>query len=130
MLGPTEKPINRPEVRQIMVSKDFSVAVMVSDGKKSAKWYKEVLGFETSEEGHWVTAWPKGAPWKLHLCEGKLEPGNTGIGFYAEDLKVEVDSLKKKGAKFAQDYTKTEWGEVAKVEDPDGNIIWISKGSP
>lgn len=44
-----------------MTSKAFSVAVMVSDGKKSAKWYKEKLGFETSVDGHWVTAWPKGA---------------------------------------------------------------------
>lgn len=113
-----------------MVSKEFSVAVMVSDAKKSAKWYGEMLGFETSQEGHWVTAWQKGGTWKLHLCEGKLEPGNTGISFYTEDVKSEAARLKKKGAKLAQDYTKTEWGEIAKVEDPDGNVIWISKGGP
>ena len=113
-----------------MVSSEFSVAVMVSDAKKSAKWYKETLGFLTSEEGHWVTAWPKGAEWKLHLCEGKLEPGNTGIGLYSADLKRDVAKLKKKGVKFAQDYTKTEWGEIAKIEDPDGNVFWMSMGSP
>ena len=38
--------------------------------------------------------------------------------------------LKKRGAKLAQDYTKTQWGENAQVEDPDGNIIWISAGGP
>ena len=114
-----------------MISKDLSIAVMVSDGKKSAAWYRSKLGFETSiDEGHWVTAGPKGAKWKLHLCEGKLEPGNTGISFYAEDVKKTVADLKKKGAKFAHDYTKTKWGEYAMVEDPDGNAIWISKGSP
>jgi catechol 2,3-dioxygenase-like lactoylglutathione lyase family enzyme len=114
-----------------MLSKEFSVAVMVSDAKKSAAWYEEKLGFETStEEGHWVTAWPKGAKWKLHLCEGKLEPGETGIGLYSEDVKKIVADLKKKGVKFATDYTKTEWGEIARFKDPDGNIIWISKGSP
>jgi uncharacterized glyoxalase superfamily protein PhnB len=114
-----------------MISKEFSVAVMVSDGKKSAAWYKEKLGFEIStEEDHWVTAWPKGAIWKLHLCEGKLEPGNTGIGLYSDDLKNTVANLKKKGVKFATDYTKTEWGEIAQLKDPDGNIIWISAGGP
>jgi catechol 2,3-dioxygenase-like lactoylglutathione lyase family enzyme len=114
-----------------MISKAFSVAVMVSDGKKSAAWYKDKLGFEVSTEyDHWVTAWPKGASWKLHLCEGKLEPGNTGIGFYADDVKKTVEDLKKKGVKFAIDYTKTEWGENAQLKDPDGNLIWISAGGP
>jgi len=113
-----------------MVSKEFSVAVVVSDAKKSAKWYREMLGFETSEEGHWVTTWPKGASWKLHLCEGEPEPGNTGISLYSEDVKGEAAKLKKKGAKFARDYKKTEWGENAMIEDPDGNVIWISQGSP
>lgn len=111
-----------------MLSREFTVAVMVSDAKKSAAWYAEKLGFETSVEGHWVTAWPKGANCKLHLCEGQTEPGNTGIGLYSADLKREVEDLKKKGVKFAMDYTKTEWGEMAQLEDPDGNVIWISAG--
>ena len=79
---------------------------------------------------HWVTAWPKGAMWKLHLCEGELEPGNTGIGFYSDDLKGTVADLKNKGVKFAMDYTKTEWGELAQLEDPDGNVISILPGGP
>jgi catechol 2,3-dioxygenase-like lactoylglutathione lyase family enzyme len=115
-----------------MFSNDFSVAVMVSDAKKSAAWYKEKLGFEVSaDEGHWVTAWSKGAQWKLHLCEGKLEPGNTGICLYTDNVEATVSDLKKKGVKFSQDYTKTDWGgEIAKFDDPDGNVFWISKGTP
>jgi predicted enzyme related to lactoylglutathione lyase len=113
-----------------MFSKSFSVAVMVSDGKKAAKWYKEKLGFNVStEDEHWVTAWPKGVNWRLHLCEGKLEPGNTGVGFYAEDLKKTVAELKKKGVKFSTDYTKTEWSEISMFDDPDGNTFWLSKGT-
>lgn len=112
-----------------MISKSFSVAVMVTNAKKSANWYKEKLGFNVSTEEHWVTAWPKGVTWKLHLCEGKLEPGNTGIGFYSEDLKKTVSELKKKGVKFSTDYTKTEWGEMSMFDDPDGNVFWISAGS-
>ncbi len=115
-----------------MLSNDFSVAVMVSDGKKAAAWYKEKLGFDVStEDDHWVTASNKGASWKLHLCEGDLEPGNTGIGFYTNDVQGTVSELKKKGVKFSKDYTKTDWGgEIAMFDDPDGNVFWISKGSP
>jgi uncharacterized glyoxalase superfamily protein PhnB len=113
-----------------MVSRELSVAVMVSDAKKAAAWYKEKLDFETSIEGHWVTAGPKDSSWKIHLCEGELEPGNTGIGFYTDDVEQTVAGLKKKGVTFAMDYTKTEWGEIAQFKDLDGNIIWISEGSP
>jgi catechol 2,3-dioxygenase-like lactoylglutathione lyase family enzyme len=114
-----------------MFSKEFSVAVMVSDGKKSAAWYKEKLGFQVSTKyGHWVTVWPKGADCRLHLCEGRLEPGNTGIGLYTANVKKAVADLKKKGVEFAMDYAKTEWGENAQLKDPDGNLIWIKKGSP
>jgi catechol 2,3-dioxygenase-like lactoylglutathione lyase family enzyme len=102
-----------------MFSKSFSVAVMVSDAKKSAKWYKSKLGFNAS-----------GATWKLHLCEGKLEPGNTGIAFYVEDLEKAVASLKKKDVNFSKDYTKAEWGEFASFDDPDGNVFAYLKGSP
>lgn len=115
-----------------MLSNESSVAVMVSDAKKSAAWYKEKLDFEVStEDDHWITAWSKGANWKLHLCEGDLEPGNTGIGFYASDVNQTVSELKKKGVKFSTDYKKTDWGgEIAKFDDPDGNIFWLSNGSP
>jgi catechol 2,3-dioxygenase-like lactoylglutathione lyase family enzyme len=116
-----------------MFSNNFSVAVVVSDPKKSAKWYKDKLGFDIStEDDHWVTAWEKGAPWKLHLCQQKnLEPGNTGICLYTDDVRGKVEELKKRGVKFSQDYTKTDWGgEIAKFDDPDGNIFWISKGGP
>jgi predicted enzyme related to lactoylglutathione lyase len=113
-----------------MFSKSFSVAVTVSDAKKAAKWYKQTLGFEVStEDEHWVTAGVKGAPWKLHLCETELEPGNTGICFYSENVKKTVDGLKKKGVKFSREYKKSEGGETALIEDPDGNIFWISSGT-
>jgi len=115
-----------------MLSNEFSVAVMVSDAKKSANWYREKLGFEVSlEDDHWITTWETGSQWKLHLCRGALEPGNTGIGFYTDNVEKVVNDLKSKGVKFSQDYTKTNWGgEIAKFDDPDGNVFWISSGSP
>jgi len=110
-----------------MISKLLTVAVMVSNAKESAKWYKEKLGFETSnEDDHWVVAWPKGADWMLHLCEGDLEPGNTGIGFYSDDVEKTVAYLKRKGVEFDQDYIRADWGGNAGFKDLDGNVIWIA----
>ena len=108
-----------------MFTTNFSVAVTVSDGKKAAAWYKEKLGMEVSAEEHWVTAGAKGASWRLHLCETDLDPGNTGIAFYTDDVKKAVSDLKKKGVKFTKDS-----GESAMFEDPDGNVFWIMKGGP
>ncbi len=113
-----------------MFSKNFSVAIVVSDAKKSAKWYADKLGLESSVEDHWVTVWAKGGNWKIHLCEGRPDPGNTGAALYVDDVKSAVDALKKKGVKFSQDYKMNPWGETAQLEDPDGNGIWVLKGAP
>lgn len=104
-----------------------SVAIVVSDGKKSANWFKEKLGFEVRDsEGHWITVAPKGSKLVIHLCEGdKLEPGNTGFAFYSKDVKKEEDVLRAKGVQFTQSTKKESWGTHAMFKDPDGNEFWI-----
>jgi catechol 2,3-dioxygenase-like lactoylglutathione lyase family enzyme len=113
-----------------MIDKPFSVAIMVTDPNKSAKWFEEKLGFDTSVKAHWVTAWPKGSQWKLHLCQGKLEPGNTGIAFYSQDVEKTAAEMKRKGVKFSMDATKRGPSTTAMFEDPDGNIFWLKQGEP
>jgi predicted enzyme related to lactoylglutathione lyase len=112
-----------------MVSKEYSLAIMVSDGNKTAKWFADSLGFESSTDGHWVLVWPKGSTAKIHLCEGKPEPGNSGIAFYVEDIKGQAEKMKKKGVKFTKDVKKTDWGTNAVFADPDGNEYWLFEGS-
>lgn len=104
-----------------------SVALVVSDGKKSAKWYKEKLGFEIrDQEGHWITVAPKGSKLVIHLCEGDtMEPGNSGFAFYAKDVKKEEEALRKKGVDFTAPTTKETWATYAIFKDPDGNEFWL-----
>ena len=115
-----------------MLSRIFTAAVVVSDGKKAARWYEEKRGSDVSTVmDHWGTANPKGVTdWKIHLSEGDPEPGNTGIGFYSDDAKRTVAGLKKKVVEFRRDYPRTDCGEFAQSKNPDGNIFWISAGSP
>ena len=112
-----------------MISREFSVAVVASDPKKSAKWFSDVLGFESSANGHWVVVHPKGSRTKIHLCEGTPEPGNTGIAFYAEDISELAAGMKSRGAKFTQDVKKESWGTYAMFADPDGNEYWLRQSS-
>jgi len=112
-----------------MVSKEFSVAVVVSDSKKSAKWFQAKAGFNASVEGHWVLVWPKGALAKVHLCEGKPDPGNTGIAFYAKDPVKLAGEMKAKGVKFTREVKKTDWGVNGTFADLDGNEYWLMEGT-
>jgi hypothetical protein len=102
---------------------------MVSDAKKSARWWKEKFGFNYSIEGHWVTVWPEGSTAKFHLCDWGLEPGNTGIAFYCSNLRKTVDELKRKRVKFSKEITPKDWGEYAMFEDLDKNEFWLVEGS-
>jgi len=105
------------------------VAVVVSNAKRSAKWFSTKLGFKIrSQDGHWVTVQPPGSSVVLHLCESKRrERGNTGIGFMAADVAATVKRLRKKGVRFTRPATETEWGTFAMFVDPDGNEFWISQ---
>jgi predicted enzyme related to lactoylglutathione lyase len=110
-----------------MIESIYSVAVVVSDRKKAAQWYKEKLGFAIKEESeeHWTIVGPPSWPSGLHLCEGDLEPGNTGILLYPDDFDKTVQELKNRGVQFTQEPKKEPWGTYAMFKDPDGNEFWL-----
>lgn len=105
-----------------------TIALVVSDAKKSAKWYTEKLDFEIRDhQGHWITVAPKKENIAFHLCEGyyPLEPGNSGISFVSKNVKKEEESLRKLGVQFTTPTTKEDWGTYAMFKDPDGNEFWL-----
>jgi len=110
-----------------MINSIIDVAIVVSNAKKSADWYKEKLGLEVRDnEGHWVTVAPKDSALVMHLCETKpLEQGNTGIAFRVDDLDRTYKEMVGKGVEFTVKPTKEEWGAYAMFEDPDGNEFWL-----
>ncbi len=110
-----------------MITTIGDVAVVVSDAKKSAEWYRLKLGFKVfSSEGHWVTVGPAGATTVIHLCEAQLEPGNTGIGLVCEDLQKTYKELTGKGVEFTKKPADDGFGMYAMFKDPDGNEFWLT----
>lgn len=108
-----------------------SIAIVVSDAKRSARWYKEKLGLEIKDqEGHWITVAPKDGEVRIHLCEGfyPLEPGNSGIAFYVADVAKEERALRQRGVAFSEPTTQEDWGTYAMFKDPDGNEFWLIEG--
>ncbi len=111
-----------------------SVAVVVSDRKRSVEWYTRTLGLEVIRSNeHWVTVGRKGKAGALHLCQTSefdpsipLEKGNTGIALTVPgDFAAGCAALAANGVRFAQPPTKEEWGSYATIEDPDGNEITL-----
>ncbi|MGP8078094.1 MAG: VOC family protein [Thermoplasmata archaeon] len=106
------------------------VAVVVSNAKASAKWWKKNLGFETytvGGTGHALMIAPPGDRFVLHLCEGfaPLEPGDSGIAFVTDTMDATVARMVKGAVKFPVPPKKEAWGTMAKFADPDGNIFWL-----
>ncbi len=114
-----------------MITRIGDVAVVVSDARKSADWYREKMGLEVGgeAEGHWVVVHPpgEGGGTHLHLCADiyPLEPGNTGIGLMVDNLDETYAELKERGVEFAVEPRQEEWGTYAMLKDPDGNEFWL-----
>jgi len=114
-----------------------SVAVAVSDRRKSAKWYTETLGFRVVDDDpeHWTTVGDRTGKFLLHLCEvsgrtGKKPPksevGNTGILLYTNETFAKVCArLKRQRVRFSMAPRKLPWGWLAKFLDPDSNEFWL-----
>jgi catechol 2,3-dioxygenase-like lactoylglutathione lyase family enzyme len=112
-----------------------SVAVVVSNKKRSLDWYTKRLGLDLiMKMDHWVTVGRKGKDGVLHLCQTSdydktipAEKGNTGIHFHLPgNFEASCAALKANGVKFSTPATKEEWGWWAMVEDPDGNEIALT----
>ena len=136
-----------------MITGIGSVAVLVTDAKRSAKWYRDKLGFEVLENrGHPVVVMARGSRTYFHLCEKcdaweKDRPGGrtgvwlrcgepievidpeTGLRLVAskpDRVEKTYTELKRKGVRFREELTTTSWGKYAILEDPDGNLYELS----
>ena len=119
-----------------MTIRGVSVAVAVTDRKKSARWYRSTLGWKVFDDDpeHWTTVGAADGKFRIHLCEvagpGKKPPrsevGNTGILLLTDEPFAKVCArLKKRRVRFSMPPKELPWGWLAKFLDPDGNEFWL-----
>lgn len=114
------------------------IMVMVSDMKKSVKFYRDTLGlklkFQSPEwtefsTGRTTVALHGGAKKKKTKSSGSEHAGQCSFGFYVKDIDATYTKLKKKGVKFEMAPSDSE-GEpirLAVCNDPDGLSISITQ---
>lgn len=114
-----------------------SAAIAVSDRKRAAAWYCEVLGFSVLDDDpeHWTTVGHGTWGARLHLCEvqrrtrrsTRTAVHHTGILLLTrEPLPKLYRRLAKRGVRFPMPPRELPWGWIAKFLDPDGNEFWLT----
>jgi catechol 2,3-dioxygenase-like lactoylglutathione lyase family enzyme len=111
-----------------------TVAMVISDLKRSVEWYTTNFGLDVIEQGpgsdeHWIVVGRKGQHAGIHLCDiptfdpaYPVEPGNSGVEFELPgDFEDACAALEANGVHFTVRPRKRSWGWEAQVADPDGN---------
>ena len=123
-----------------MISHIHSVPVVVSDQDRALKFYRDVLGFEVTQDSgsgafRWLTVKPKGGQTNIMLAMDSPEQDSlyrlgerlgkwTGMVLTTDDIQAECERLKSRGARITKQPEKQHWGGIeAQFADPDGNTF-------
>ena len=122
-----------------MFSKIGAVILLVSDMKKSIKFYGSVLGMELREHPSrdWVEFSKEGNtvlalhPIKKRTKKRPIKKNNSMlVGFNISDIDSVCSDLKKKKVKFYKKLTQEHFGKHAIIQDPDGHLISLAEIAP
>lgn len=121
-----------------MLKKVVYVAALVSDQDKALDFYTNVIGLE--ERGDYptpvgpgfLTVGVKGQDFELVLWPGTPARGEAGSAVYTievEDIRTAFETLKSRGVRFEpREILEFPWGDVARFQDPDGNLLQVREG--
>ena len=116
----------------VSLENTITIAMSVSDRHKSAKWYEDMLGFETiyhADEAGWSELQTKTTGVTLGLGEHtKPAPGNCVPVFGIADLDSARQKLEAANVRFDGE-TDVVDGMVksATFYDPDGNALMLAQ---
>ncbi len=122
-----------------MFNKIGAVILLVSDVKKSIKFYGNVLGMELKQHPSrdWVEFAREGNtvlaihPLKKTSKKRPIKKNNSMlVGFNISDIESVCEDLKKKKVKFYKKLTQEPFGKHAIIQDPDGHLISLAEIAP
>ena len=111
-----------------MFSRIGAVILLVSDMKRSIRFYRDVLGMELKEKSKdWTEFSKSGTVIALHPSGKKRFKKNSSmlIGFSVSDFDDVCSGLKKKKVKFYKKPKEEPFGKHTIIQDPDGHLISI-----
>lgn len=98
----------------------------VEDLRRSIRFYSENLGFAIdwgANEGDTICSISRDGCC-IMLCEDGRGSRGTWVWIGLEDESL-FDSLKKQGIKILQEPKNRPWAYEMKIEDIDGNVLWL-----
>lgn len=116
----------------VSVKDTITIAMSVSDRHRSAKWYHDMLGFQTlyhADEAGWSELQTKTPGVTIGLGEHtQPAPGNCVPVFGVADLVAARQSLEKAGVRFDGPNDVVEgMVQTATFYDPDGNALMLAE---
>lgn len=116
-----------------MLDQVLQVTILVSDLKKAANFYSYVLGLpvitqsdrtaEFRTEGVILAVRPRETGGPSQAKQPSAASGSTQITFQVADLDVVFNEAKGRGAKVLAAPRTVDAGRMARVADPEGNIV-------
>lgn len=111
-----------------MFQKIGAVILLVSDMKRSTKFYRDTLGMKLKQQSRgWTEFSEGGTVLALHPASRKKIKRNKSmlVGFSVSDFDDVINGLKKKKVKFYKKPKDESFGKHTIIQDPDGHLISI-----
>jgi len=112
----------------MMFHKIGAVILLVSDMKRSTKFYRDSLGMKLKQQSKgWTEFSEGGTVLALHPASRKKIKKNKSmlVGFSVSDFDDVINGLKKKKVKFYKKPKEESFGKHTIIQDPDGHLISI-----
>jgi predicted enzyme related to lactoylglutathione lyase len=106
----------------------YSVAVFVTDIERAKRFYRDDLELPLTREGSFGAEFLEG-PTRLgvhpavHPDARTLVGRHTGLTFQVSGILAYCERLHQRGVRFVTEPTRSGFGVMAMVADPDGNIV-------
>lgn len=111
-----------------MISHIHSFAVFVNDLDRAIPFYRDVLGMPVVRQGSFGAEFFPGDSHlsvhpAVHADAKALVGRHTGITFFVPGLLHVCGILHDRGVRFVSEPTQMNWGIMAMIADPEGNVF-------
>ena len=111
-----------------MIRSLHSIAVFVNDLDRAIAFYRDTLGLPVTKQGSFGAEFLEQEPHlgvhpAVHPESKQLVGRHTGLTFHVPQLLHFCGILHDRGVRFVAEPTKTGFGVMAMIADPDGNIF-------